>query len=51
MTPQQQQQIDEATARAKVLDDKGHNEGSIEFTLRQEGFAEAVIKTATGELA
>jgi hypothetical protein len=47
MTAQQQQQLNEAKTRVDGLERNGHNAGSIKFTLRQEGFAEAVIQQAT----
>jgi hypothetical protein len=47
MTAAQQAQLNEAKTRADGLERNGHNAGSIKFTLRQEGFAEAVIQQAT----
>ena len=47
MTAAQQAQLNEAKTRVDGLERNGHNAGSIKFTLRQEGFAEAVIQQAT----
>ena len=51
MTPQQLEQLDKAKTRADSLERGGHNKVSIEFTLRQEGFAEAVIAGTLAEIA
>jgi|GEM_PF-3876917 len=44
MTPAQQSQIAAAGQRANVLECNGHDRESIEFTLRQDGYAEAVVQ-------
>ena len=47
-SPQQIQQIEGATKRAHEMREMGHNDGSIEFALNQEGYAAAAIKQALG---
>jgi len=44
MNATQQVQLSDAKKRADTLADKGHSKVSIEFSLRQEGYAEAVVQ-------